>query len=131
MTTTPAVEPLDFPNWIRDHADGVASDEASAAIANVVQAVGLIGKKGSVRIDIDIVPKGRVSEVTVKVSSKPPEPTPTPAIYFADGGGGLHRDDPYQDRLPFTAVINPDPEPAAVIDPETGEITRPTTSEEN
>lgn len=113
--TTTGVLPQ-FSNWISDQASGTTDDEMSAALATVTEAVGRLGRKGKVTLDLVIEPagsSGRNVAVAAKVTAKPPEAEPTPSIYFVGDHGSLHRDDPYQRRM-F--------DDARQVDPETGEI---------
>lgn len=91
-----------FHDWIRDQQSGLTDDEITAAMAQVVEAVTHLGAPGRVSIDLAISPAGsggRNVEVAVKVTAKPPQPRPTPSIYFVGDHGSLHRDDPYHARM--------------------------------
>lgn len=110
-----------FHEWIRDQQSGLTDDEITAALATVVEAVQHLGKKGKVVVELQVEPAGsggRNVEVAAKVTAKPPEPDPTPSIYFIGDHGSLHRDDPYQKRM-F--------DDARQVDVETGEIRTITT----
>lgn len=111
---------IPFDEWIKGQDRGVANDEATLAIPQVVEAVSILRKKGKVILEITVDPAGdtgRNVEVSVKVVAKPPEAAPTPSIYFVGDNGSLHREDPYQQRL--------DVEPPVHIDAETGEVLNP------
>ena len=101
-----------FHQWLKGHARGTLDDDLTAALAEVTQAVTSLDRKGKVVVELTVEPAGsggRTVAVAGKVTAKPPEPDPEVSIFYADGDGGLHRDDPYQTRIP-------------VADPETGEI---------
>lgn len=100
-----------FHEWVEGHARGTLDDELTAAMAEVTQAVTSLNEKGQVVVKITITPAGsggRTVSVAGVVEAKPPTPAPEVSIFYADGDGGLHRDDPYQTRIG--------------VDPETGEV---------
>lgn len=91
-----------FHEWIQQQAGGTADLEMTQAIAAVVEAVNHRGKRGKVVLELTIEPAGdsqRNVAVGAKVIAKPPEPAPTPSIYFVGDQGSLHRDDPFARRL--------------------------------
>ena len=57
---------------------------------------------------------GRTVAVGGRVTVKAPKPDPELGVYYPDHAGELHRDDPYQDRLPGTQVPEPD-EPVRTV----------------
>ncbi len=86
-----------FSDWVTDHARGTVNDEMTAAFAEVVQAVTHLDAKGKVTLELTVEPAGsggRTVVVAGKVTAKPPLPDPEVSIFYADGDGGLHRDDP-------------------------------------
>lgn len=114
-----AADLYQFADWIRDQASGTTNDEMSAALATVVEAVQQLNTKGKVTLELVVAPAGsNARNVTVegKVTAKPPEPAPTPSIYFVGDHGSLHREDPYQRRM-F--------DDAREVDADTGEIRTP------
>lgn len=54
-----------FSEWLTDHAQGVADDEATAALAEVVEAVAHHGKAGTVTIKRELEPAGSSSRTVV------------------------------------------------------------------
>jgi hypothetical protein len=91
-----------FSEWLTDHAQGVADAEATAALAEVVEAVAHHGKAGTVTIKVKVEPAGSSSRTvvtSVDVKANTPEPAAEQSIFYVGEGGGLHRDDPYQGRL--------------------------------
>lgn len=131
MTDTPIpAEPaprIMFGQWLTDHAGGALDTEATFALAELVQAVTELGKPGRVTLEVVVTNAGSGKRTVVtagKVKVKLPEPAAEASIFFVGDGGSLHRDDPYQERLPGTAasVPNPAEQPAIRIDLDTGVI---------
>jgi hypothetical protein len=92
-----------FHEWLERHARGTLTDEATAALAEVVQAVSDIGGKGSVVLTVIVEPAGsggRTVAIGGKVATKLPVPAPELGVFYVGDGGSLHRDDPYQQRFP-------------------------------
>ena len=89
---------LAFDEWLADLRYGRASEEWAEAMAEVVKAVRDTGKAGSLTIVLDIEPGGRTVKITDRLKQKVPQFDREKSIYFADGAGGLHRDDPTQVR---------------------------------
>lgn len=95
-----------FDEFIREAAGGIPADEMTAAIAAVTQEVIHLKKKGTVQLTIEITPAddaGQQVYVSSRVKTTPPEPKPFPALFYAGGGGSLHREDPYRSALPGMA----------------------------
>lgn len=91
-----------FDEWMGAHSRGTLNDEATAELANVVQAVTDIGKKGVLIVELVVEragQDGRTVAIGGRVRSKMPQPAPELSIYFPDHEGRLHRDDPYQSRF--------------------------------
>jgi hypothetical protein len=107
-----------FSEWISKHARGVLNDEATIALADVVQTVADIGKAGKLVIEITVKPAGsskRSVSIGGKVVEKMPTPDPELSVFFIGEGGSLHRDDPFQQQIPGTAVPVDD-EPVRRVD---------------
>ncbi|MFC3980201.1 hypothetical protein [Streptosporangium jomthongense] len=107
MTTPEQVRP--FADVLRDIRNGQVSDEAAAAMQQLVAAVREHGKKGTVTLTLTVEPmKGNeaalmvVGEVTVKAPKAPPRA----AVFFADTAGNLLRDDPRQAAIPGLRVLD-------------------------
>lgn len=96
-----------FSEWIAKHARGVLNDEATIALADVVQTVADVGKAGKLVLEITVKPAGsskRSVSIGGKVVEKMPTPDPELSVFFIGEGGSLHRDDPFQAQIPGTAV---------------------------
>lgn len=107
-----------FSTWIEKHARGALNDEATLALADVVQTVADIGKAGKLVIEITVKPAGsskRSVAIGGKVVEKMPTPEPELSVFFIGEGGSLHRDDPFQRLLPGVAVAVDD-EPVRVVE---------------
>lgn len=82
-------------------------DEAGERLAEVINAVNDLGKKGSLTLTITLDPYERVAravEVTGVVKAKPPQPKPVARVAYGHGGQ-LHRNDPMQDELPGVRAV--------------------------
>lgn len=107
-----SVHPKPFDEWLKAHRRGEASLEWADALAEVVRAVGLHRKAGSLTITIEVEPKGRSVVVIDKLKAKIPTADREAAVYFGDATGSLVKDDPLQMSLST----------APKYDPITGEI---------
>jgi hypothetical protein len=119
MDTTDAHTP--FHEWLKGHARGTLDDELTAALAEVVEAVAHLEKPGKIVLElkVDVAGSGGRTVVTSgKVTTKPPEPAAEVSLFYVGEGGSLHREDPFQTRMPVGD--------ARRIDPATG---RPVTEE--
>lgn len=99
-----------FSDWITDHAQGDVDVEMTLALAEVVQAVTNHGKKGTVTLKVAIDTAGsggRTVEISCVVDAKAPTADPERSIFYVGDKGSLHRDDPYQRRLPLKRVSEP------------------------
>lgn len=98
-----------FHEWLGEHDDGHLTDEMTAAMIEVVQAVTELGANGSVTLKVDVSrtgQSGRTLMLRGSVTSKVPKPQANGAIYFPDQRGRLHRDDPTQQRINFDEPDN-------------------------
>lgn len=104
-TTPDLPEPLPgFLDWLADHAQGHVADTLTADLAELVQQVDHVGKAGDLVIKVHVEPGGgnqptRQVKTSVTVTSKLPQFDPAESLFFVGSGGGLHRDDPFQQRL--------------------------------
>lgn len=92
-----------FSEWLRTHSRGTLDDEVTAALADVVKHVHDVRKKGSVVLEVVVEPagsSGRTLAIGGKLITKLPRPDAELSVYYPDMGGGLHREDPYQTRMP-------------------------------
>ena len=108
MTTTSTnkddVPVRPFADVIRELGQGAIVDDAAVQLQTVVEAVKTYGKKGILKLTIEVAPmKGNPDALLVqaKVEAKAPVGDPTAAVFFSDDHGNLVRDDPKQDSLPF------------------------------
>lgn len=91
-----------FTDILRDIRRGRAVDQATQALADVVRAVDLTGKPGTVTLTLTIKPeKGGGSQKTIiaSVKAKKPEADIPEAVFFSDPDGDLHRSDPSQSEM--------------------------------
>lgn len=87
---------------LREIRRGRAVDHATDLLAEVVRAVDLTGKAGSLTITLKIKPeKGGGSQKTIsaEVKAKRPELDVPDAVFFSDDSGDLHRADPKQNEM--------------------------------
>lgn len=92
-----------FADVLRDIQGGEVADEAAILMQQLVAAVHQHGKKGSLRLDIEVQPmKGNAAAlmVSAQASIRPPKGEPTAAVFFWDADNNLVRDDPRQLALP-------------------------------
>lgn len=125
-TSEAAEERTVFSAWLEGHARGTLNADATAALGEVVKAVGDLGKAGKVTIELTIEPAGsggRTVTIGGRVSGKPPRPAPEVGIFYIGDGGSLHRDDPYAVRMPGVPYVDTAGD-ARLIDPDTGDVRR-------
>ena len=87
---------------LREYRRGVAVDQASVLLAEVVRAVDETNKSGEVTITIKVKPDkggGSGKNLAVLVKSKRPERDIPEAVFFSDADGDLHRTDPSQQEM--------------------------------
>ena len=92
---------------LRDVRQGRAVAQATQMLNDVVMAVDMTNKPGSVTITIKVKPEkggGSQKTIAVEVKAKKPEMDIPEAVFFSDGDGDLHRSDPAQSDLPFADV---------------------------
>lgn len=93
---------LMFADWLRQHARGSVNDEATAELADVVEAVTELGKTGKVTIEVTVEPSGRGGQSVIlaaKVKTKKPEPAPEAGLFFVGRHGALHRNSPHHPQM--------------------------------
>lgn len=116
----------DFAAWLTAHARGTLNDELSMALAEVVEHVAHLEKKGTLALTLTVEPAGsggRTVSISGKTVAKPPMPTPEVGIFYVGEAGSLHRDDPF--ARPLAGVPYRDSAgDAKVVDPDSGEIRR-------
>lgn len=95
---------------------GLAHDKASALLTQAVAAVKEQGKAAELVMKVRIEPvknNSRVVQITAATAAKIPQAPIAPTIFFADDEGGLHRNDPEQRELDYTAPATSDGKSAA------------------
>jgi hypothetical protein len=78
---------------------GALADEAAALLADLVQEVTHVGKKGTLTLKIEVAPftgGGDTVQLSGKVSVTPPAHDPHAGVFFFDDNGALSRNDPRQ-----------------------------------
>lgn len=104
VADTRTAEPsrLTFAEELAHLARGTLNDEATMALAELVEAVAHLGKKGSLTLDVTVEPAGsggRTVTIAGTVKVKAPQPDPELSIRYVGEAGSLHLDDPYAKRL--------------------------------
>lgn len=115
-----------FHEWLASHARGTLTDELTAALGELVEAVGAHEKAGklTLTLTVDVAGSGgRTVIIAGEVAVKAPKPAPEASIFYVGEAGTLHRDDPFASRLPGVPFTQTDGD-VRVVDPETGEVRR-------
>ena len=76
---------------------GVVADEAATKLAELVAAVQETGKKGTLKVVIEVAPvKGNdtIVQVSGAVEAKTPRPAAPTSFFYPDDSGNLSRNDP-------------------------------------
>lgn len=100
--TTPAPEPVPIPSfadWLATYGNGSLDDKLSVALADVADAVRLMGKPGSITLTLKLTPQGDGIVVAASHAVKAPEAKSGQFFYLLPGGG-LSRRDPTQPQIP-------------------------------
>lgn len=105
-----------FVEWLGEQRDGATVAELSAAMRELVEAVVLCGKQGSLTFRVTVRPEGGAVVVSDEVTVKAPKPDRGVSVFFVDDEFGLSRRDPRALPLPF------DPPPEVTVDPLTGGV---------
>lgn len=122
QTTEPEEESA-FIVWLLQHQDGQTLIELDEAFAEVIGGVRNFGKKGNVSLSVGITQQGRTVGVLAEVKMKVPREPLTADVFFAGEDGMLHREDPFQAKLPFNVVrLETDDGSVKTVDADTGEI---------
>lgn len=101
--TDSSTEPTEFGAVLVTHAKGRAHEEATRKLREAVEAVQRTGKPASVTVKLDIKPVDKIPnafKISDAVTAKIPE-DPRTSMWFGDDNGGLHRNNPNQDELPY------------------------------
>ena len=108
-----------FTDILGELAAGQTCDTLTADLAAVVTAVKATGKKGTIRLDLEINPNGANGvRITDKITTKEPREDRGETLFFNDAEGGLHRRDPRQQTLALHGIDGGKTD----HDPETGEV---------
>lgn len=113
-----------FHEWLEGHARGTLNDELTAALGELVEAVGAHEKPGKLTLTlaVDVAGSGgRTVLISGEVAVKAPKPAPEASIFYVGEAGTLHRDDPFAMRMPGVPFTQSDGE-VRVVDPDTGEV---------
>jgi hypothetical protein len=81
---------------------GALADEAAALLANLVQEVSHIGRKGSLTLTIEVAPftgGGDTIRLSGKAAVRAPARDPHAGVFFYDEAGALTRNDPRHSTL--------------------------------
>lgn len=103
-----------FSETLREIRRGELLAELKDKLVDVVQAVTVTGKAGSLTLTINVKPasKGDTHQLFVdaKVKTKEPEPEKSSTLFFAGADGELLRKDPRQHELDLREVpVTPKP----------------------
>lgn len=85
---------------------GALADEAAALLADLVQEVTHVGKKGTLTLKIEVAPftgGGETVQISGKVTVTPPAHDPHAGVFFFDDDGALSRNDP---RSPSSTLFD-------------------------
>jgi hypothetical protein len=94
-----------FSEFIAEHCSGVADADLTDALREILEAVALTDKAGSLTLTVNVSKEGDMFAITHKIGQKIPSDT-TARFYWLDLEGNLTRNNPLQPALPF----NPDKE---------------------
>lgn len=87
---------------LREIRRGIAVEQATRLLGEIVRAVDETGKAGELTLTIKVKPDkggGAGKGISVQVKAKKPEPDIPEAIFFSDQDGDLHRVDPAQTEM--------------------------------
>lgn len=108
-----------FAEWLREQRNGAAQAELTDHLAELVEAVSMHGKAGTLTLKITVRPAGSTGLGTVlvmdEVAVKKPQGERQEAIWFVDRDFGLTRHDPSQLRLDLREAPRP-PAPKELTD---------------
>jgi hypothetical protein len=101
-----------FDKTLRELRGGFAMSELSERLGEVVAAVRLTGKKGKLRLELEVKPASRGETVCVmvedEISTKIPKPDRITTIFYADEQNLLQRQDPRQKEFELRTVKAPE-----------------------
>lgn len=104
-----------FADFLRDQNKGKTHDELSTALNDLVNAVTLHEKGGTLTLKIEVKPMekgtGDVLLVTDDITVKMPKAKRKPSVFFPDADGNLRRNDPNQMTFDTLTGIDGEREP--------------------
>ena len=95
-----------FHDFLREHRNGVTSDELSDALQELVAAVTAEGKGGTLTLKVKIKPAGKSGalEVTDEIKVTAPAQTRSASLFYASPENNLIREDPKQTKLDLRSI---------------------------
>lgn len=101
-----------FAGWLQELRRGALHDEVSVALNDVVEAVQMYRKPGSITLTFNIKPVGAKDNVMVSddVKVKLPGPDRPEALFFVDEEFNLTRSDPRQMEIPAVREVLREPD---------------------
>lgn len=123
-TPDPRNAPQPFHQWLAGHVRGTFDDQLTFEMAELVRAVKVLDKKGTLTVTFTVAPAGSGGQtvfVAGEVKAKPPIAAPELAMFYTDENGRLHKEDPTAIRIPGVAYADADGA-LVKVDPETGEV---------
>jgi hypothetical protein len=102
-------EPAEFAAFLVGHLNGRVHHTISAEMHELLQAVGVHGKKGQLVIKVAVQPsqghvEGDPLAISIESDLKAPKSPPPAAIYFVDDDGRPTRNDPRQMQIDFRSA---------------------------
>lgn len=95
--TAQAAQVRPFAHVLSEINRGAVADEAATALAELVTAVRDTGKKGTLKLTIEVKPfsgNDEIVQVTGTVDTNLPRPNVPASIFYPDDTGSLSRNDP-------------------------------------
>lgn len=94
-----------FGDVLGELAHGQTYHRLTDQLQEIVQAVQDTHKTGELQLTLKVKPNGAHGVIIAEtIRSKIPEATRGETNFFVDGDGGLHRDNPNQQKLPLRKV---------------------------
>lgn len=107
-STTGEIPP--FADVLQSINRGALADETAALLADLVQEVSHVGRKGTLTLKITVAPftgGGDTIQLAGHVTVTPPSHDPHAGVFFFDEAGALSRNDPRMETL-FDAAADKD-----------------------
>jgi hypothetical protein len=93
-------------NILQQIRSGALIEDLSEELREIVAGVHETGKAGTLTLVIDVTPVKKMPGTVAiggDIKAKVPKADKKPALFFSDEDGGLHRSDPRQREIEFTA----------------------------